>query len=44
VEYANMVMRISREPSPLQIMVEQKKLGNVEYVKYVGSMIMNDAR
>ena len=38
------VMRISRQSSPLQIMIEQKQLHNVEYFKYFGSMIANDAR
>jgi hypothetical protein len=32
------VMRISRQPSPLQIMTDQK-LNNVEYFYYFGSMI-----
>jgi hypothetical protein len=34
-------MRISRKPSPLQTMIDQKKL--VEYSNYLGTMI-NDAR
>jgi hypothetical protein len=38
------VMRISRETSPLHSMICQKKLENVEYLKYLGSMITNDAR
>jgi hypothetical protein len=33
------VMRISRKPSPIQIMIDQKPLQNVEYFNYVGSMI-----
>ena len=38
------VIRISREPSPLQIMIDQKQLENVEYVKHLGKMVVNDAR
>jgi hypothetical protein len=38
------VMRISRQPSPIKIMIDQKQLENVEYLKYLGSMITNDAR
>jgi hypothetical protein len=38
------VMRMSRQPSPVQIMMNQKQLENVEYFKYLGSMISNDAR
>jgi hypothetical protein len=37
-------MRISRQPSLVEIMVDQKQLENVEYLKYLGSMITNDAR
>jgi hypothetical protein len=39
----NKVMRISRQPSPIQIMINQKQLENVEYFNYLGSMITNDA-
>ena len=35
------VMRISRQPSPVTIMIDQKQLENVEYL---GSMITNDGR
>jgi hypothetical protein len=38
------VMRISKQPSPMKIMIDQKQLENVEYFKYLGSMITNDAR
>jgi hypothetical protein len=38
------VMRISRQPSPIKIMINQKQLENVEYFNYLGSMITNDAR
>jgi hypothetical protein len=37
-------MRISREPSPLQVMIDQKQLENVEYLNCLGSMITGDAR
>ena len=32
------VMRISRQPSPIQIMTDQKHPENVEYFKYLGSI------
>jgi hypothetical protein len=38
------VMSISRQPSPIKIMIDQKQLENVEYFTYLGSMITNDAR
>jgi serine kinase of HPr protein (carbohydrate metabolism regulator) len=37
------VMRISRQPSPIQIMIYLKQPENVEYFKYLGRMITNDA-
>jgi hypothetical protein len=37
-------MRISRQPSPIQIMIDQNQQKNVEYFKYMGSVITNDAR
>jgi len=37
-------MKISRKPSPLQIVIDQKRPENVEYFKYLGSLITNDAR
>jgi hypothetical protein len=37
-------MRISRQPSPMKIMIDQKQLENVEYCNYLGSMITNAAR
>jgi hypothetical protein len=43
VEKAN-VMRISRAKSSAQDMKEQNQLENVEYFKYMGGMITNDAR
>jgi len=38
------VMRISRQPTPVTIMIEQKQLGNVECFKYLGSLLTNDGR
>jgi hypothetical protein len=32
------------QTSPMKIMIDQKQLENVEYFKYLGSMITNDAR
>jgi hypothetical protein len=37
------VMKISRQPSTIKIMIDQKQLENVEYFNYLGSMITNDA-
>ena len=36
-------MRISDGPSPVQIMIDENELENVEYFKYLGSMIINGA-
>jgi len=36
--------RISRQPSPVQIMIDQEQQQNVQYCNYLGSMITNDAR
>ena len=36
--------RISRHPSPIQIMLDQKQPENVEYFSCLGSMITYDAR
>jgi len=36
------VLRISRSPSPIQIMIDQKQMENVEYFNYYGSMVTND--
>jgi len=36
------VMRISRQPLPVKIMIDQKQLGNVEFFKYFGSILTND--
>jgi len=38
------VMRISTQPSPTQIMTDEKQSENVEYVNYLGSTITKDAR
>ena len=36
------VTRISRQPSPVTIMLDQKQLENVECFKYLGSLLTND--
>jgi hypothetical protein len=36
------VMRISRKPSPVKIMIKQKQLENVESFKYLCSILTND--
>jgi hypothetical protein len=38
------VMRISRQSSPVKIMIDQKQLENVESFKYLGSILTNDGR
>jgi hypothetical protein len=38
------VLRISRQPSPIQIMIDQKQLKNVEYSSYLGSVMINNVR
>ena len=38
------LMRISRQPSPVTIMIDQKQLENVECFKYFGSILTNDGR
>jgi hypothetical protein len=40
----NNVMRISRKPFPVTIMIDQKQLQNVESFKYLGSILTNDGR
>jgi len=37
-------MRISRQPSPITSMIDQKQLENVESFKYLGSMLTKDGR
>ena len=36
------VMRISRQPFPVKIIIDQKQLQNVESFKYLGSILTND--
>ena len=38
------VMRISRQPFPVKIMIDQKQLQNVEPCKYLGSILTNEGR
>jgi len=38
------VTKISRQPSPVTIMKEQKQLENVECFKYFDSVLTNDGR
>jgi hypothetical protein len=38
------VMRISRQPSPVKIMIDQRQLENVESFKYMGSILTDDRR
>jgi hypothetical protein len=38
------VMRISREPSPVEITMNRKQLKNTEYFNYLSSMTTNNAR
>ena len=38
------VIKITRQPFPVKIMLEQKQLQNVEYFKNLDSMLTNDGR
>ena len=38
------IMRISRQPSPVKITIDQKQLENVKCFKYLGSMLTDDGR
>jgi len=38
------VMRISRQPFPVKIMIDQKQLENVESFKYLGSILTKDGK
>jgi len=38
------VMRISRQPSPVQIRMDQKQFENVEYLNSLGNLITDDAK
>jgi len=35
-------MRVSRQPSTVTIMIDQKQLENVDCIKYLGSILRND--
>ena len=37
-------MRISRQPFPVKIIIDQKQQENVESFKYLGSILTNDGR
>jgi hypothetical protein len=37
-------MRISRQSFPVKITIDQKQLENVEFFKYLGSILTNDKR
>ena len=38
------VMIIAKQPSQIQITIDEKRVENLEYFRYVGSMITNYAR
>jgi len=38
------VMRISRQPLPVKIIIDQKQLENVESFKYLGRSLTNEGR
>jgi hypothetical protein len=38
------IKRILRQPSSIEIMIDKKQQENVESLKYLGSMIIKDAR
>jgi len=38
------IMRISRQPLPVKIMIDQKQIENVESFKYLSSILTNDGR
>jgi len=38
------VIRISRQPFPVKIMIDQKQVENVESFKYLGNILTNDGR
>jgi hypothetical protein len=38
------VMKISRQPFPVKIMIDQKQLENVEFFKHLGSILTNGGR
>jgi hypothetical protein len=39
-----MTQRIPKQPFPVEIMIDQKQLENMEYLSYLGSLITDDAR
>jgi hypothetical protein len=43
-DWKSKVMRMSRQKSSVQIMIDRKQLENVEYFSCLGSVITNDAR
>jgi hypothetical protein len=42
--WKNKLIRISRQPLPVKIMIDQKQLENVKSFKYLGSILTNDGR
>jgi hypothetical protein len=38
------VMRISRQPTPVTIEIDQRQLENVKYFRYLGSTLTDDGR
>jgi hypothetical protein len=38
------VMRISRQPTPVTMKIDQKQLENVKCFKYLGSLLADDGR
>jgi hypothetical protein len=38
------LMRISRQPSAVEVMSEQKQMENVKYFRYAGCIIINGTR
>jgi hypothetical protein len=36
------IMRISRQPSPMKIMIDQQQLENAEYFNYLGNTITKE--
>jgi hypothetical protein len=37
-------MTVSRQPLPVKIVIDQKQLENVEFFKYLSSILTNDGR
>jgi hypothetical protein len=40
----NKVMRVSRQPFPVKLMIDQKQLENVESIKYLGNIVTDGRR